>query len=295
MQKKVIVNDKNYYKRLDKFLRNNFSNLKLGFIYKLIRKGFVYVNSKRVKKQDYELNIGDIIEIKYKGPLEERKKEEKILPRPLDFEIIFEDKNIIAINKPAGVSVHPGKNEEKVTIIEGVLYYSKGEFEPHLVHRLDKHTSGVLVIAKNKQVARELTDIIKGRDITKKYYALVLGKLKGKNNKLESVFEDKKALLFYDVVDNYKIENTDLSFVDVEIKTGRKHQIRKQFAEIKSPVAGDNKYGNFEINKKLKRLIGLKRYFLHSYFLEFIYKNKRYTLISNLTPDLKKVLDRLDF
>lgn len=293
MQKSIIVNEKNYYKRLDKFLRNNYGNLKLGFIYKMLRKGFVYVNDKRVKKQDFELNIGDKIEIRYNGPLDERKKEEKILPRPLDLDIIFEDKKIIAINKPAGISVHPGRNEEKVTIIEGLLYYSNGEFEPHLVHRLDKHTSGVLVIAKNKQVARELTDIIKGRDITKKYQALVIGFLNGENKKLESILEDKKAVLYYDVLNNYKVKRIDLTLVDIELKTGRKHQIRKQFADIGHPVAGDNKYGKFEFNRELKKLIGLKRYFLHSYFLEFEYKNKRYTLISNLTPDLKKVLERL--
>ncbi|WP_129408846.1 RluA family pseudouridine synthase [Marinitoga lauensis] len=293
MQKHIIVNDRNYYKRLDKFLRNNYKELKLGFIYKLLRKGFIYVNGKRVKKQDFELNIGDSVEIRYNGPLDERKKEEKILPRPLDLEIIFEDDKIIAINKPAGISVHPGRNEEKVTIIEGLLYYAKDKFEPHLVHRLDKHTSGVLVIAKNKIVSRELTDIIKGRDITKKYQALVVGYLKGDNNKLESVLEDKNAVLYYDVLENYKVNNIDLTLVDIELKTGRKHQIRKQFAKIGSPVAGDNKYGNFEVNRILKKQIGLKRYFLHSYFLEFRYKNKRYTLISNLTPDLRKVLNRL--
>lgn len=294
MQNHIIVNEKNYYKRLDKFLRNNFDTLKLGFIYKLIRKGFVFVNGKRIKKQDFELNIGDNVEIKYNGPLDERKKEEKILPRPIDLEIIYEDEKILAINKPAGISVHPGRNEEKVTIIEGVLYYSKGEFEPHLVHRLDKHTSGVLVIAKTKQVARELTEIIQRRVITKKYQSLVLGKLSGENIKLESILEDKKAILYYDVLDNYNIKNIDLTLVDITLKTGRKHQIRKQFAEIGSPVAGDNKYGNFEINRELKKLIGLKRYFLHSYFLEFEYINKRYTLIANLTPDLKNIIDRLE-
>ncbi|WGS64192.1 RluA family pseudouridine synthase [Marinitoga aeolica] len=293
MQKVIIVDEKNYYKRLDKFLRNYYSNLKLGFIYKMLRKGFVYVNNKKVKKQDFELNIGDTVEIRYNGPLDERKKEEKILPRPLDLDIVFEDDKIIAINKPAGISVHPGRNEEKVTVIEGLLYYANGNFEPHLVHRLDKHTSGVLVIAKNKIVSRELTEIIKGRNITKKYQALVVGKLKGEKNKLESVLEDKKALLYYDVLGNYKVKNIDLTLVDIELKTGRKHQIRKQFSEINSPVAGDNKYGNFEVNRILKKSIGLKRYFLHSYFLEFEYKNKRYTLISNLTPDLKKVLNRL--
>ncbi|MBM7558779.1 RluA family pseudouridine synthase [Marinitoga litoralis] len=294
MQNHIIVNEKNYYKRLDKFLRNNFDTLKLGFIYKLIRKGFVFVNGKRIKKQDFELNIGDNVEIKYNGPLDERKKEEKILPRPIDLEIIYEDEKILAINKPAGISVHPGRNVEKVTIIEGVLYYSKGEFEPHLVHRLDKHTSGVLVIAKTKQAARELTEIIQRRVITKKYQSLVLGKLSGENIKLESILEDKKAILYYDVLDNYNIKNIDLTLVDITLKTGRKHQIRKQFAEIGSPVAGDNKYGNFEINRELKKLIGLKRYFLHSYFLEFEYINKRYTLIANLTPDLKNIIDRLE-
>ncbi|APT76036.1 MULTISPECIES: RluA family pseudouridine synthase [unclassified Marinitoga] len=294
MQKSIIVKEGNYYKRLDKFLRNNYENLKLGFIYKLLRKGFVYVNGKRVKKQDFVLNIGDKVEIRYNGPLEERKKEKSILPRPLDLEIIFEDKNILAINKPNGVSVHPGTGEEKVTIIEGVLHYANGEFEPHLVHRLDKHTSGVLVIAKNKQIARELTEIIRGRNILKKYQALVLGKLKGEKNKLEDILDDKKAVLYYDVLNTYRIKNIPLSLVDIELKTGRKHQIRRQFANIGSPVAGDNIYGDFEKNKILKRFVGLKRYFLHSYYLEFDYKNKRYTLMAELTDDLKKVLNRLE-
>lgn len=296
MEKEIQVDEKNYYSRLDTFIRKNFPELKLGAIYSLIRKGFVKVNEKRIKKNNYLLNIGDTVKI----ILNEEKIEDikrplmpSLKPRAMKFDIIYEDKDLLVINKPPKVSVHPGNKEEKVTIIEGVMYYSQGDFEPHLVHRLDKLTSGVMIIAKSKQTAREISYLIQGRESKKIYLALLVGELKNNKGKLTSLVDEKEAYLKYEIVEKFKTNHGVFTLVRIELLTGRKHQIRIQFSEAGFPVAGDDTYGNREINKILRKNFNLKRFFLHAYKISFDYNGIHYEFAAPLSQDLQTVLAKL--
>jgi len=297
MSWEVIVNDRNYYKRLDKFLRNALNDIPLSAIYKFIRKGKVYVNGKRIKDQKFALEVGDKVSVRYVDVDKFRKRKENTLePQKLDLDIIYEDKDILVLNKPAGIAIHPGKNIHLVTLVEGLLYYgNEKSFEPHLVHRLDLNTSGVLIVAKNKNAARILTKDFKERKVKKYYKALVRGKM-NVSGKIEKDLDDQKAVTYYRPEKFYKILDEGVTLVDVEIGTGRKHQIRRHFSIIGHHVAGDNKYGEKVYNKKIRNLTGLKRHFLHCYKIKINHpkSGKEMTFTAELSPDLKKVLDAIE-
>ncbi len=297
MEKETTVNEKNYYSRLDTFIRKNYPEIKLGAIYSLIRKGFVKVNEKRVKKNNYILEIGDNVKI----IIDENKIEDLSRPaqpslkaRPVSFDIIYEDKDLLVINKPAKVSVHPGSKEEMATMIEGVMHYSRGEFEPHLVHRLDKLTSGVMVVAKNKQTARELTQLIKSRETKKYYLTLLVGNLNKKSGELVSTVYGKTAQLKFNLKKKFDLFGNIYSLVEIELFTGRKHQIRVQFADLGFPIAGDDNHGDKKRNKLLRKNYGLKRIFLHASKISFDYNNQHYDFSAPLSEDLQIVLDKLE-
>ncbi|MGM0640651.1 MAG: RluA family pseudouridine synthase [Thermotogota bacterium] len=293
--RRIIVNDDNYYNRLDKFLRNEMKKVKLGSIFKMIRKGKIKVNGDKAKKNNFKLNRGDVVEIddgfidnKMKRPLKPTMK-----ARPLDYDVVFETEDFFAINKPPKVSMHPGTGEEMVTIIEGAKYNSNNDYEPHLVHRLDKLTSGALIIAKNKTISRILSEKIRSRETKKYYLALLLGNVKNKDV-INSYIDEKEAKLIYRKIDTFDVNGIKLSFVEIELLTGRKHQIRRQFSDIGHPVVGDNMYGDKEVNKILKKVIGLRRFFLHSFRFHFFLNGKEYDIKAPLYKDLENVLKRLE-
>lgn len=174
------------------------------------------------------------------------------------------------------------------------MYYGQEKnFTPHLVHRLDKHTSGILIIAKNTQSARELGDIIAGRSIKKEYIALCKGQL-SKEGKIDIPLENKKALTTFITQKVYKTHLGEFSLLNVNIKTGRKHQIRKHLSLINHPIIGDDVYGDKKLNREFKREYGLKRYFLHCHSMEFYFKNKHIAATAPLSEDLKNVLKNLE-
>lgn len=289
----MVVNEKNYYSRLDKFLRKNFQNLPLNAIYKLIRKGKIFVNGKRIKNPSYALEIGDLVEIKENLENYNRDINNSIKPIKMDLEIVYEDKDILIINKPAGIPLHPGKGVHIATLIEGLIYYGQqNNFKPYLVHRLDKHTSGILIVAKNLESSRLLSNIISSREIEKEYITLVVGKT-NKNGKIDLPIDGKDSLTIYNTIETF---NTDLGFfslLSVNIKTGRKHQIRRHFSLIGYPVVGDDVYGNKKLNREFKRHFGLKRYFLHCKKMSFSFNGKKIEAIANLPEDLKNVIKKL--
>ncbi|HOO75319.1 MAG: RluA family pseudouridine synthase [Thermotogae bacterium] len=294
MLKEIEVNERNYYKRIDKFIRNSYPQLKLGGIFKLIRKGFVKVNGKKIKNNDHEIFKGDIVSVYIPENTESlvRPEVQKFFPRYFDFDIIYEDDSLIVINKPPKISMHPGSGEQMVTVIEGLMFYADGKFDPHLVHRLDKLTSGVCVVSKTKEVSRELSDIIINRDADKYYFALVCGKPKN-SGMLESVVDGKTARLEYKVRNVYNLPEGIFSLVDIHLFTGRKHQIRVQFSQINCPVAGDDTYGDRLLNREMRKKYGLRRFFLHAYRLKFNYKNTPYDFNAKLSDDLESVIQEI--
>ncbi len=292
MMWKAKVRRSNYYSRLDRFLRRNLQRIPLSAVYKFIRKGKVYVNGKRVRENSFRLEKGDVVEIRYVD-LErfERRKENNLEPQEIPLNILYEDDRIMILNKPAGVALHPGKNIHVATLIEGLMYYGNERgFEPHLVHRLDLNTSGALMVAKDKDTARILTELFKKRLVKKEYLSLVRGATKP-SGVIDIPLDGQEAVTSYEVIHR----GNEVSYVRVTIETGRKHQIRRHFSMIKHHVVGDNKYGEKSFNRIFAKRYGLKRQFLHCTKLGFVHPltGKKLTVEAPLSEDLRMVLTKL--
>jgi 23S rRNA pseudouridine955/2504/2580 synthase len=224
---------------------------------------------------------------------------EKILLNSGEY-IHFENDSFILVNKPYGISVHSGTNQE-VDFLSS-LRKSQNNNDLSLVHRLDKNTSGCLLISKNYRTASDLGKELMNKNIRKKYYALLVGVLNQEIIEIESKIEkdskQKKMVIGEEEGRDAYTKITLLkkyqaySFVEIEIETGRMHQIRLHTSSIGYPVAGDSKY-NTDDCKILNKKLNLKRLFLHAYYLSFFY-NQKYEFILDLPSDLKEVLSILE-
>jgi 23S rRNA pseudouridine955/2504/2580 synthase len=283
--------------RLDNFLIKKLKGLPKSLIYKLVRSGQVRVNKKR-SKVSYRISDHDLIRIP-PHLIQENVIADKILLNTSEY-IYYENKNFLLIDKPYGISVHSGTNQE-VDFLSS-LREAENNNDLSLVHRLDKNTSGCLLVSKNYQVASKLGKELMNNNIKKKYYALLMGVLEKDIIEIESKIEKdakyqkmivnedhgREAYTKITLLQKYK----SFSFVEIEIETGRTHQIRIHTSSIGHPVVGDNKYGILNsriINKKLN----LKRLFLHAYYLSFYYDEK-YEFILDLPDDLKEVLSTVE-
>lgn len=292
-----IVSESNYFSRLDKFLRKVLKNVPLSAIYKFFRTGKIYLNGKKVKDPATKLNIGDIIQIIGEDLGAYNREYKELKPTKMKLDIIYEDEIIIAINKPAGVPVHPGKNVNKPSLIEGLKYYGeKNNFEPFLVHRLDKETSGALIVAKKRNIARELSELLALKDVEKIYTALVYGK--AKDMVIDQPVDNKEAKSLIKVQKYYRIlldkEIIMVTLLEVSIETGRKHQIRKHLSSNEFPIVCDNDYGNFRLNRSFAKKYNLKRHFLHCKKMAFDFLGKHYEISAPLSDDLQKVLKSIE-
>ena len=250
MQAKVIkLNDEDAGQRLDVFLAN-FDDSKTRSMYKkLIEEGYVSVNGSAVKAS-YKLNAGDIIEIREK----ESKRFEKI---DMDIKVLYEDDDIAIIDKPRGLIVHP-TNDEEISLVNFLLYRFTSlsnidETRPGIIHRLDKDTSGLIIIAKNNEAHEKMKELFKSREIYKEYITIAVGNFddevtivdKGimrdpiKKIKMCASDEGKRAISEIHLLK----QNDDYSYLKIIIKTGRTHQIRVHLAYLNHPVLGDKTYG----------------------------------------------------
>jgi len=291
------INEELSGQRLDNFLIKKLKGIPKSLIYKLVRSGQVRVNKKRIKVS-YRVKTNDIVRI----PPNIHK--DQLISKNVIFDsssyIEYENDNFILINKPSGIAVHGGTNQK--TDFLSSLKLSLENDNLTLVHRLDKNTSGCLLVAKNYHTASYLGKIFGEREIKKKYYALLSGHLKTDIIEIESkIIKDshlrKMVISADDGKDAYsKIrlikKFRDYSLVEIEIETGRTHQIRAHAASIGHPVAGDKKYITREYNV-MNKLIGLNRIFLHSFYLSF-YFNEQYNFTIDLPDELKEVLSRLE-
>lgn len=266
---KFISNSEN--KRLDLFLNENLE-LSRSQIKKLIDDGSVLVNSK-LEKAGYKLRINDVIDVQYKNKIE-------LVPQDIDFKILYEDKDIAIICKPQGLVVHPGAGNEDNTLVNGLLYKfdsladTRDSLRPGIVHRLDKDTSGLMIIAKSQLSYSSLINMFKNRKINKMYWAIVEGKVledgiidkpigRDVKNRIKfSVTEhnSKEALTYYNPIKVFE----NHTFLNVKIATGRTHQIRVHMNYINHPVLGDPLYGR-------KNKYKIEKQMLHAYKLEFIH------------------------
>lgn len=289
--KEILIKKEFSNQRADKFVRKFLNDAPLSFIYKLFRKKDVKVNKHWIK-QNYILQENDLLEIYVSdAQLLEFNNPKKIENIQVNLNIIYEDKNILVVNKPTGILIHGDENEKRITLSNKVLsyLYNKHEFNPNEqgfipgpVHRLDRNTSGVVIFAKNIIASQLLMEAFKNHEgIIKHYLTLVKGKINksGEINaplikdantglvKVDSISQNAKtAITTYELID-YK---DDLSLVDVLLVTGRTHQIRVHFAYINHPLVGDNKYGDFAFNKEFKKKYNFENQFLHAYSLSFI-------------------------
>ena len=283
--------------RLDNFLIKKLKGLPKSLIYKLVRSGQVRVNKKR-SKVSYRISDNDTVRV---PPylIKEQVISEKILLNSGEY-IHFENDSFILINKPYGISVHSGTNQE-VDFLSS-LRKSQDNKNLSLVHRLDKNTSGCLLISKNYRTASDLGKELMNKNIRKKYYALLVGVLNQETieikSKIEKDSKQKKMVIGEEEGRDAYTKITLLkkyqaySFVEIEIETGRMHQIRLHTSSIGYPVAGDSKY-NKDDCKILNKKLNLKRLFLHAYYLSFFY-NQKYEFILDLPSDLKEVLSILE-
>ena len=294
-----ITNENDIGTRIDKYLSNNIEGKSRSFIQGLIDSNSVLVNEKEVKS-NYKLRQSDVITVIMPEPIELDVKPEKI-----DLNIVYEDKDIIVLNKPQGVVVHPAPGNYTGTLVNGLLYHCKdlsginGVIRPGIVHRIDKDTSGILVIAKNDEAHNILAEQFKEHSIKREYYALVEGRFNnlegtidkpiGRNKKdrlkMAIVDDGKRAVTHYNVLEQY---NNGTSLIKCTLETGRTHQIRVHMASIGHPLVGDPLYGLKKQRFKLQGQV------LHAKTLGFIHPTtKEYIEFDSELP--KYYLDLLDY
>jgi 23S rRNA pseudouridine1911/1915/1917 synthase len=296
--------------RLDQYLTKVKPDLTRAFIQKLIKGGNIFVNSKKTVKPAHKLEEDDELIV-----IVPSIKEIGIQAENIPLNVIYEDPDIIVVNKPAGMVVHPTDHGAHVsgTLVNALLHHCKdlsgigGEKRPGIVHRLDKDTSGLIISAKNDNAHNYVARQIESREVTKKYIALLKGQLSpqegsieapliktthGEKNMRVSARDDAKYALT-----RYKVKEYigDYSLAEVQIITGRTHQIRVHFAAIGHPVCGDEMYGDKALNSKLKTL-GLDRQFLHAAELTFKRPSdsKELHLEAPLPGDLNNLLKKLE-
>ncbi len=308
--KQVRVPEDRDGQRLDNFLLGQLKGAPRSLIYKLVRSGQVRINGKRAKP-DSRIAGGDEIRIppvRLDEAGETRPPPKSMLER-LAASVVYEDKGLLALNKPSGMAAHGGSGVS-FGVIEGLRALRPGE-PLELVHRLDRDTSGVLVIAKKRSVLLELQALLReGEDEeapNKRYLALLVGRMPQGTMTVEaplqrSVLQGGERMVRVDPNGKPSISHFKLierrgghSFCEVRIETGRTHQIRVHAAHLGHPVAGDEKYGDREANKRLAEQAGLKRLFLHAAMMEFALDKGAHPYLLNapLAEDLRAVLDRL--
>ena len=295
----IKVNSKDAGQRIDKYIRKYLNNAPLSYIYKLFRKKDIKVNGKRIEI-NYLVKENDTITIYINEiTLNEFNTQKTIAKTVNTLNIVYEDENIIIVNKDAGILVHEGEDNTKVnTLNNDILYYlkNKGEynesdiFTPSCVHRLDRNTSGLIIAAKNLESSKILLELFKEKeDLKKEYITLVYGKTKQretinkpllKNEKEKYVRVDKNGL---PAITTYRLlkSNDEYSLLQVNILTGRTHQIRVHMSSIAHPIVNDEKYGNFTKNKIFTSKYKYKYQFLHSYKITFNNISGKLAYLSN--------------
>ena len=281
MPKSYTVDDDYNDSRLDKWFKNEILNLPHSLLEKILRQNKVKVNKKKTKSS-YRLQKGDLIEIYDISRLKpvDKKVKIKYLPKKkeigiYDDYVIEDNENFIVINKPTGIPVQSGTKSFKniIDILKNSKYFENSK--PFIVHRLDKETSGVLIIAKNRKYAQLFTSLFRIRKIHKTYLAIVYGKVDKslKVMKDDLIYYENNKKFFQKAVSNIKIikSNEGYSYLELNPITGRKHQLRKQLLKIGNPIIGDDKY-YLNDRKRVK----IKNLMLHAYKIKFMINDVQY-------------------
>lgn len=298
--KVYTINNELAGNRIDKTLPNLDKNLTRVMSQKLIEQGNVKVNGKNVKTS-YKLNENDKVEVEIPEV-----KEVSIEAQDIPVEVLYEDNDIIVVNKPKGLVVHPANGNPDGTLVNALMKICKGtlsgiggEIRPGIVHRLDKDTSGVLIVAKNDKAHLALCKQIKNREVKKTYLALTrgiineneatinmpIGRSTTDRKKMAVVKTGKEAITHFRVLERFK-ENT---LLEINLETGRTHQIRVHLSQIGYPIVGDMVYSNG------KNKFGVQGQMLHAWKIKFMHPitGKEMKIEAPLPPYFEDVLEKL--
>lgn len=293
--------DKDYNERLDYYLSKKIPDISRSYIQKMIKKGLILVNGKQVKSS-YLINKGDLIHIEFTEP-----EKLELIPEDIPIDIVYEDEDILVVNKPKGMVVHPAPGNPRGTLVNALLYHVSnlssinGDLRPGIVHRLDKDTTGLLMVAKNDYSHMILTKQLKEHKVKRIYIGLVHGELFKKegvinapigrhpvNRKRMAVVNEngKKAITYYRVLNTFK----EYTLVETSLETGRMHQIRVHMAYINHPIVGDPVYTN------RKNEFGIKSQLLHASRLGFWHPrtNEYMEFESKLPEEFNRVIQILE-
>lgn len=299
MKQSILVNDINNYKRLDRYLADEIECKSRSYIQKLIAEGKITVNEKIVKS-GYRVKTGDRIDV-----IITETAKNNIKPVKMKLDILYEDEDILVINKPPGLVVHPVPGNQDNTLVNALLAYTEnlssiyGEKRPGIVHRLDKDTSGALLVAKNNKSHKNLVEQFKNRITLKIYHVIVKGNLLHTKGVIDAPIgrhpvdrkkmtvkktNSKNAVSHFIVIERFK----GYTYLQVRLETGRTHQIRVHCSYMGYPVLGDKKYG-----KNNKNTIKVNRQLLHAYILGFYHpiNGKWLEIEAPLPEDFSSVLN----
>jgi 23S rRNA pseudouridine955/2504/2580 synthase len=302
----VTVEEDSAGQRLDNFLIRELKGVPKTHVYRIIRSGEVRVNKGRAGA-DTRVETGDVVRV---PPVRISEKVAQKLEKPAparEFPLLFEDEHVMAVDKPAGVAVHGGSGVS-FGVIEQLRRARPAAPFLELVHRLDRETSGILLVAKKRSALTRLQDQFRERETGKTYLAVVNGTWPASKKVIDVALhkylqadgERRVKVVAKDDPDGMRSITLvkvaqrlgDFTLLEVTIKTGRTHQIRVHLASQGHPIAGDDKYGDFELNKALQKR-GLKRMFLHAWRLQFNHPatGERIELMAPLPPELKYFAD----
>lgn len=282
LNQNFVVAEEDQDTRIDKYLTDCCENLSRSYLQKLLKSGDVLVNDKPAKSS-YKICEGDIISCHVTEAVEP-----EILAEPIPLDILYEDEDVILVNKPKGMVVHPAAGHISGTLVNGLMYHCRGQLSgingvmrPGIVHRIDMDTTGVLIVCKNDMAHREIAAQLKEHSITRRYQAVVHGVLKDDEGTVNATIgrhpvdrkkmsintrNGKEAVTHYKVLERFR----DFTYIECRLETGRTHQIRVHMASIHHPLLGDQVYGPDKCPFK-----NLQGQTLHAGILGFVHPRTR--------------------
>ncbi len=299
--------------RVDKLLRRELPSMPLSHIFKLLRTRKVRLNDSRARAED-RLAAGDTVTVRGDPERLGARPEQigRVQTRRRDFQALFEDEHLMAVVKPAGLAIHPGTGISGATLVDqvraalGTTPEERG-FTPSPAHRLDKETSGVVVVAKTRRAMAAMSELFSSGAVAKTYLAIVKGKMPASSGKIDLPLREhqqtsrSKAMhgaRHQAAMTRWRLVSSSLkvSLVEVSLETGRTHQIRRHFASIGHPVVGDRRHGDFAFNRRAKATLAIGRQMLHAWKLSFEHPltGERLELEAPVPEDMMKAISRAD-
>lgn len=289
--------------RLDKYVADELPELSRTYLQQLITDGAVLVDGLE-RRPSFKVTPGEVVTVELPEV-----EEAELLAEDIPLDVVYEDSDILMINKPAGLVVHPAAGHSHGTLVNAVLFHApeisiQGSTRPGIIHRLDKDTSGIMVIAKSDRAQTTLVEQWQAREVEKKYLALVagvveedsatidapIGRSSANRQQMTTTRSGREAVTHFTVIERF----SDCTLLDVTIETGRTHQIRVHLAFIGYPVVADGLYGN-KVSARVAERLDLHRQFLHAQSLAFGMpgSGEKRTFVAPLPSDLRTVLDEL--